>query len=363
MNSWCSFCSNHQLCDNNDCNQCFEKSFASHEKAKFWNESNITKPRYILKGTHRKYKFNCDTCIHIFETSIGSIVGLNTWCPFCGNQQLCDNTDCSICYEKSFASHEKSKYWSNKNKTNPRNIFAKTKQKYIFNCNICNHEFNMNTEGINKNAWCQYCANNKLCDDNNCDICFEKSFASHEKVKYWSSKNKINPRKTTKGSDNKFWFECNNKHNFEMCVGNITRLNTWCPYCKNKTEQKIYEKLLVIYPNLIHQYRTEWCKNKTYLPFDFVLEDIKIIIELDGIQHFKQIMNWALPEKTQEIDKYKMSCANNNGFSVIRILQEDVFKDTYNWLDELKNNVEMIIKENKIQNIYMCKNNEYDIYL
>jgi hypothetical protein len=31
------------------------------------------------------------------------------------------------------------------------------------------------------------------------------------------------------------------------------------------------------------------CKNKTYLPFDFVLEENKIIIELDGIQHFEQI--------------------------------------------------------------------------
>jgi hypothetical protein len=57
-----------------------------------------------------------------------------------------------------------------------------------------------------------------------------------------------------------------------------------------------------------------------------------------------------------------MLCANNNGFSVIRILQEDVLEDSYNWLEELKNNIEKIKLENKIQNIYMCKNNEYDIF-
>ena len=28
-------------------------------------------------------------------------------------------------------------------------------------------------------------------------------------------------------------------------------------------------------------------KNNRYMPFDFVLEDYKIIIELDGEQHFK----------------------------------------------------------------------------
>ena len=57
-----------------------------------------------------------------------------------------------------------------------------------------------------------------------------------------------------------------------------------------------------------------------------------------------------------------MKQANNNGFSVIRILQEDVFYDTYQWLDELKTNIEKLITENKVQNIFMCKDNEYSIF-
>ncbi len=54
-----------------------------------------------------------------------------------------------------------------------------------------------------------------------------------------------------------------------------------------------------------------------------------------------------------------MNCANNNEFSVIRILQKDVFKDKYDWLTELCDNIEQITIENRVQNIYMCKNNEY----
>ena len=54
-----------------------------------------------------------------------------------------------------------------------------------------------------------------------------------------------------------------------------------------------------------------------------------------------------------------MSCANENGFSVIRILQKDVYKDKYDWLNELICHIEKITNENKVQNIYMCKNNEY----
>ena len=58
-----------------------------------------------------------------------------------------------------------------------------------------------------------------------------------------------------------------------------------------------------------------------------------------------------------------MKCANNNGFSIIRIYQPDVWNDTYNWINELKDNIEKIRLEKIIQNIYMCKNNEYDIFI
>ena len=37
-----------------------------------------------------------------------------------------------------------------------------------------------------------------------------------------------------------------------------------------------------------------------------------------------------------------MKCANDNGYSVIRLLQEDVFYDTYDWLEELRDNIEKI---------------------
>jgi very-short-patch-repair endonuclease len=96
------------------------------------------------------------------------------------------------------------------------------------------------------------------------------------------------------------------------------------------------------------------------LPFDFILEELKIIIELDGPQHFKQIMNWKSPEETRSGDIYKMKCANDNGFSVIRILQEDVYNDKYEWLSQLVVSIKKIVEENIVQNIYLCKNNEYD---
>jgi very-short-patch-repair endonuclease len=136
-------------------------------------------------------------------------------------------------------------------------------------------------------------------------------------------------------------------------------LGSGCLKCKNKTEGKLYDYLKINY-NIIHQYRTLWCMNKKQLPFDFVIHEYKIIIELDGAQHFENVWNWKSPEEQYEIDKFKQECANKNGYYVIRILQEDVLYDKYDWRTEIINNIKKIKINNIIKNIYMCKNNEYN---
>jgi very-short-patch-repair endonuclease len=136
-----------------------------------------------------------------------------------------------------------------------------------------------------------------------------------------------------------------------------------CPCCMNKTEGLFYKIMKEIYPSILYQYKQEWCKKTYYLPFDFCIEENKIIIELDGGQHFIQVMNWLPPEEQFKNDKYKEKCANDNGYSIIRLLQIDVFDDKYDWKTELINNIEKIKTDNIIQNIYMCKNNEYGDFI
>ena len=126
----------------------------------------------------------------------------------------------------------------------------------------------------------------------------------------------------------------------------------------NKTEQKVYENLIKQYPTLQQQYRVKWCKKKSYLPFDFVLEDLNIIVEQDGPQHFKQISNWQMPELTKINDIYKIKCANENRFSIIRLLQKDIWHDRYDWLQELLCNIDKIVLENKIGELLNSENEE-----
>jgi very-short-patch-repair endonuclease len=371
LNRWCSYCANRKLCENNDCMICFNKSFASNEKSQYWNndKNGDIKPRNVFKSIKSKFYFDCKECNHSFQSSLNQINN-NSWCLYCANHKLCEKNDCKYCFNKSFASQEKSKYWSNKNdKIIPRQVFKKCGTKYWFNCFVCKHEFNTALSNLtDTNHWCPYCANQKLCKKDDCQLCFNKSFASNEKSKFWSNKNgDIIPRQIFKYSNNKYWFNCNICSKlFYSTLNGIVGQNRWCPYCVNKTEQKLYNKLSDIFPKIKHQFKAKWCKNLNtnhYLPFDFVLIEDKIIIELDGPQHFIQVSNWKNPEEQFKNDKYKENCANNNGFSTIRIIQTDVFYDKFDWFTEINNIIEKIKKDKIIQNIYICKNDEYSLFV
>lgn len=363
---WCPYCNSSKLCNENNCKMCFEKSFASNSKSESWSSKNEKLPRELCKSTHNKYWFDCNKCNHTFESALRNITIGGNWCPYCcvPQKNVCDDDKCKYCFEKSFASHEKCNEFSKKNKRNPRNILKSSQLKYFFNCKICNHEYDAI---LGNSSWCPYCAkpSRKLCNDDKCNFCFNNSFASNDKSKYWSSKNQKKPRDIFKGTDTNYLFDCIKcNHEFEISPSRI-RSNRWCTICRNKTEAKLLENLKNNYSKIKHQFKKDWCKNKNktnYLPFDFCIQENNIIIELDGPQHFKQIANWKSPEKTHKCDLYKIKCANQNKYSVIRLLQEDVLDDKYNWLSELELNIEKIVTEKKVQNIFMCKNNEYKIF-
>jgi hypothetical protein len=152
-----------------------EKSFASHPKSKYWDTelNGKTKPIDVYLNSNNLFWFHCDKCNHKFNIRLNSVMN-NSWCPFCciPTQKLCDNINCTLCFEKSFASHPKSEFWNDKNDLSPRQV----------NCYECNHEFNSSLGNVsNGNNWCPYCSNQQLCSNNKCKSCFDKSFASHQK--------------------------------------------------------------------------------------------------------------------------------------------------------------------------------------
>ena len=156
---------------------------------------------------------------------------------------------------------------------------------------------------------------------------------------------------------------CEKHGEFQQSYDNHWR-GQGCPHCNTKTEFKLYEFLKIAHPKTVHQFKVEWCKKKRFLPYDFCIPDLKIIIELDGAQHFKQVQNWMSPEETLENDHYKERCATDNEYNVIRLLQEDVWNDRYDWKAKLTSVIEDVKNDNQSINvIYICENDEYDNHI
>ena len=62
---------------------------------------------------------------------------------------------------------------------------------------------------------------------------YEQSFASNEeRAAYWhGTKNgKVKPRDVFKSANKKYWFTCDNNHDFDMSLDNVTK-GQWCSSC------------------------------------------------------------------------------------------------------------------------------------
>lgn len=333
------------LCGDQSCNICFERSFASCDinKVSCWSSKNIKSPIQVCKGSSKKYWFKCNKCPHEFDQAPVKMLNGNNWCPYCANKKLCDDDACDTCFNKSFASHEKAKYWSIKNSTSPRNIFQRTGKKYWFDCPKCQHDFNTSPDNILgiRQCWCPYCGGLKLCENEFCAQCWDNSFESHYRSLNWDfEKNApITPRDVFRCGA-RYWFICDNGHSFSALLGNITRLNSWCPHCTYKTQKKLYEWLQREYYDIEIQTEIsfDWSLYNFIRKcrFDFYIPSLNLLIELDGLQHFIQVHTWESPENVQKIDLFKMQQAKKNNKSLIRILQEDVWYDTINWRNILR---------------------------
>lgn len=110
---------------------------------------------------------------------------------------------------------------------------------------------------------------------------------------------------------------------------------------QNKTEAMLVKWLIDWYGmgNIKPQKTFPDCRNEAtgrLLPLDTSIEHIKVITELDGGQHFTQVMHWNPPEVTRSRDVLKMQKAIEHGYKVIRISQNDLRSKPKEWKAALK---------------------------
>jgi hypothetical protein len=350
-----------RLCFNDSCKVCYEKSFAISPVAEEWDyeKNNGTRPCDVFKKTNKKYWFVCGRCKHSFDASPNNI-NAGRLCPYCAIpcKKLCEDEKCKMCHRNSFASHPKSKYWHIMNELSPREVPKCSCKKYLFICRKCHHDFEIAIEAIIMNKWCCYCSHQKLCDEDSCCFCFNNSFASHPKSKYWNYERNIgiSPRYVFKSTNSRFWFICKYKHDFCSSLDHVTSAqNSWCSNCReSKGEIQISKYLKYKGVKFTSQKTFKDLRNVNELKYDFyfVIGDMKYIIEFDGRQHFGFIEFFHKEEinflERQELDLIKTQYCLNNSIRLLRI-SYDCINDVSSMIDNfLKSDVRFMTSNDEL---------------
>lgn len=330
-----------RVCGELDC----ISSFAVSKRAPYWSKKNVLKPHEVSLSCGFAFIFDCDNCPHEFPMHPNHIASQNRWCMYCTNQMLCPDRKCKICYDKSFASVKDSKYWhpTANNGLMPIDEFKTSAHLATFQCNKCPHAFKTKIYVVTYGSWCFYCAPNSVdfCDNVGCEFCLKKSCFYEPISKVWSENNTLLPTEVTKGSDtNKINIICLLCYDeFPITPSNYNG-GKRCPLCRLKTEKKLRDFLLVeIVKGVKRGFYAKWCVNPEtgrILPFDFLLALLRLIIEVDGDQHFEDIEFFnSSAQENHDRDMLKMGFAIENKYSIVRIMQTDIYYDRNNWQKRL----------------------------
>ena len=137
-----------------------------------WSLKNEIQPNKVFKNSNKRFWFDCPDCKHSFDMIISGITTNKRWCGYCQNQKKCDDPNCEFCFNTSFASHEKSIYWSDKNTDKIETISIKgSKKKIWLDCPKCNHSYKTTANNAyNYENGCPYCYNLIVCGVESCLI-------------------------------------------------------------------------------------------------------------------------------------------------------------------------------------------------
>ena len=354
---------------------CFHQSleFLFPEIAKQWHPTKNGElyPSNITSGSSHKVWWVCPNkckfgCKHEYQQEV-QMKTKDYGCPYC-----CKPAQ-KLCYHQTldFVFPEISKQWhpTKNDILEPFDFSPKSHAKVWWLCpNTCEfgclHEYEQEIFNKTSDVGCPFCSIIPV------KICMHQSLA----YKFPQIAKELHPVKNDNitvdqlsyGSNKRIWWLCSNDKTHEWITSINSRTNgkNGCPYCKHKTEKKLFEWLVINFPKLdiSIQAKFDWCiwePTNRKCRYDFLIAEYNLLIELDGEQHFKQIANWGSVEATHEKDLFKIKKASENNYTLIRIYQPDVYYDRNEWDEKLKKCIKQYTDP---ECIFICAGKEYDSF-
>lgn len=186
--------------------------------------------------------------------------------------------------------------------------------KLMWHCLVtgCGHKWSATPHDILSGYGCPKCAGNSRLT--NADIDNRLIGKDIQRMSDYISSSTKSPWKCLKPDCGHIWVTTSH---------NILNSNQGCPRCAaSQSEQNIFKFLDTHNIKYVHQKKFLECKNINPLPFDFYIEQRKLLIEYQGEQHFKpsfiaaDIARLKL-ERTQQNDAIKKAWAVANGYQLI----------------------------------------------
>ena len=306
----CPYCANRKISEDNCLQTLFKKVSSEWHPTK----NGMITPRDVVPGSNKKYWFQCEKK-HEWKTNLRSRTLKNIGCPYCSNKKASKENCLKTLFEKVA-----SEWHPTKNGTiTPRDVVPSSHKKYWFQCGKKHVWPSSLKHRTSSNSECPYCSNKKVSKEN----CLETLFPEIAKEWHPTKNGILTPRDVVARSGKKYWFRCPIKkedHDYETSLRDRTNKKCGCPYCKNKTQEKVravFEKLLTIpFP----KYRPKFLER---MEFDGANLNLKLAFEYDG--EFHDIPHYASkdPEKdlnkTKELDAKKNRLCKENGWTLIRV--------------------------------------------
>jgi len=270
-------------------------------------------PSEITFGTSKKGYFKCERGLHPSELkSIGDFTGGHNGVMEC---RKCHSFE-QWCIDNVPDFFEK--YWDyDKNIINPLEIGAQSKQYVWLKCQEKDYHgsYLIQCFCFVRGGRCSFCGNHKVHPLDS----LGKILEEHNLLNLWSDKNKKSSYEYTPNSHQKVWWKCpdgKHKEYFRSIGDTNTICNFRCPECTQERKESILQEKVRLYLltfdyTILHEHNCTIVpknpKTKRPLPFDNEIKELKLIIEVHGIQHYK-ITSWhkSLAKKNDTTPEYEL---------------------------------------------------------
>lgn len=317
----------------------------------YWSDKNDKSPFDFSRSSTKEIWIKCQkTNYHEDYNTRPELFIQGCRCPWCASKRIHPKDSFAQYNLDRYGEDWLEKYWCKDNIVDPYNIaiFDNDTKIHVKCMKVDYHDFWITPANYNiRDNICPYCSSRKIHKND--------SLGSRhpELIDIWSDKNDKTPYEYAEFTHQKVWLKCKDGvHNdYQKTVSDYTANGSvMCPQCvKERNESFLEEKVRLYLESLNYQLNHEYnCiitpinpMTNFPLPFDNEIVDLKLIIEVHGIQHY-EITGWHITQakasgrtKEEEFeyqkwkDEFKRNYALEHGYFYLEIPYWTIEDETY----------------------------------